>query len=109
MTQLLKLTDYEERYPILKMSEPEQTEEQDVVDLIEYRLKKYIDTFYQGTAEWNFASRILLMYLTGDITIRWCSEGMVVEHLRAVVDDQPARLLLPSSGPEMKPIPLGEE
>ncbi len=107
--RLLKLIDYEERYLILKTNNSEQTEEQDVVDLVEYRLKKYIDTFYQGTAERDFASRILLMYLTGDVAIRWCSEGMVVEHLRVTKGDQPARLLLPPSGPEMKPIPLGEE
>jgi len=49
-------------------------------DLVEYKLKKYIDSFYQGSEEWSTGMHVLLMYMDGVVDIQWCKEGMVISH-----------------------------
>ena len=51
-----------------------------IYDLVEYKLKKYIDSFYQGSEEWSTGMHVLLMYMDGEVYIQWCSEGMVISH-----------------------------
>ena len=94
----------------MKTKNSRQREEQDdIVDLIEYRLKKYVETFHQGTQDWDIASRILFMYLCGDVTVMWSSEGIIVEQLNLPEDNELKRLLLPLAGPQMNSTPFGEE
>ena len=51
-----------------------------VIDLIEERLKRYIDSFYQGSEEWSLAMQVLFMYMSGEIDVSWCAEGIKVTH-----------------------------
>ena len=78
-----------------------------IVDLIEYRLKKYIETFHQGTPDWDFATRILFMYLCDDITVKWDSQGIIITQTR--IDGETERLLLSDKGPIMNAISLDKE
>lgn len=51
-----------------------------IIDLIEVRLKKYVDTFHQGSEAWDIAMQVLLMYLSGEIDISWNAKGIKVVH-----------------------------
>ena len=66
-----------------------------VYDLTEYRLKKYIDSFPQGTAEWDVAMRLMLLYLDNDVTVKWCEEGMLITAINEEVEHI-ADLLIPN-------------
>jgi hypothetical protein len=47
-----------------------------VYDLVEYKLKKWVDSFYQDSEEWHHAMHILAAYLEGEVTIQW-SKGKI--------------------------------
>ena len=66
-----------------------------VYDLVEYRLKKYIDSFPQGTAEWDVAMRLMLLYLDKDVTVKWCEDGMLITATSEEIE-QVADLLIPN-------------
>ena len=47
-----------------------------VYDLVEYKLKKWVDSFYQDSEEWHQAMHILAAYLEGEVTVQW-SKGKI--------------------------------
>ena len=77
-----------------------------IIDLAEERLKRYVDTFHQGSEEWSVAMQVLLMYLSEDIDVSFCSEGIIVTHPSAKLQfDNPEKkyevssVILPPVGP----------
>lgn len=52
----------------------------EVIDLVEYKLKMFVDSFYQGSRDWEIAMQIFMLYLEGDITVRWVDEGIFIKH-----------------------------
>jgi hypothetical protein len=92
-------------------SEEEQGELCEVIDLTEHRLKKYVDTFYQDTPEWDVAMQILYMYISDEIDVAWTNDGIIVEHPKSEQRKEwmtgslgPTRVILPLSGPNYNPI-----
>lgn len=76
---------------------------ENVVDLIEYRLERYVESFYKGTDERQVASQLLMMYLIGEIDVRWSSESIVVEHPSLNLREEETsvnKYLLPLRGPK---------
>lgn len=72
-----------------------------IYDLVEYKLKRYIDSFYQGSEEWSTGMHVLLMYLQGEVEIRWCKDGMIVAHppfQKVKKEQEQKRILLSNSG-----------
>jgi len=49
-----------------------------IYDLLEYKLKRYVDSFRQGSDEWHTAMQILLLYLDGEVSIKWSSDIIYV-------------------------------
>lgn len=52
----------------------------EVIDLVEYKLKIFVDGFIQGSRDWEVAMQIFMLYLEGEIAVRWCNEGILVQH-----------------------------
>ena len=52
----------------------------DIIDLVEYRLKMFVDSFYQGSKEWEIAMQVFMLYLDGEIEIRWSDEGIYIKN-----------------------------
>ena len=78
-------------------------ENSNVVDLIEYRLQRYVESFYKGTHERKVASKLLMMYLSGKIDVRWSSNSIVVEHPSLNLREEETTVqeyLLPLRGPK---------
>ena len=55
----------------------------DIIDLVEYRLKRFVDSFYQGSKEWDIAMQIFMLYLDGEIHIRWAPGGIFVKNINS--------------------------
>ena len=53
----------------------------EVIDLVEYKLKRFVDSFYQGSRDWEIAMQIFMLYLEGEITIRWGEGGIFIKHI----------------------------
>lgn len=52
----------------------------EVIDLVEYKLKRFVDLFPQGSRDWEAAMQIFMLYMEGEINVRWCDEGILVKH-----------------------------
>ena len=50
-----------------------------VVDLVEYRLMKELDTYSPGTADWEAIMSVLDLYLSGVVTIRWTNDDIMIK------------------------------
>lgn len=70
----------------------------EIYDLVEYRLKRNVDSFFQGSQEWERAMHILLLYLEGKIKVRWCTEGIIITQPEDELEDPEDRIeiLVPS-------------
>ena len=80
-----------------------------IIDLVEERLKRYVDTFFQGSEEWGLAMQVLFMYLSREVDVSWCAEGIKVSHpSTALQEKNPDReyeasvVVLPPNGPIKK-------
>ena len=85
------------------MEKAENFKESNVIDLIEYRLERYVESFYKGTDERQVASQLLMMYLIGEIDVRWSSKSIVVEHPSLNFREEETsvnKYLLPLKGPK---------
>ncbi len=58
----------------------------EIVDLVEYKLKNFVDSFYQGSRDWEIAMQIFMLYLDGEISVRWNNEGILVQHNNPELD-----------------------
>jgi len=58
----------------------------EVIDLVEYKLKMFVDSFYQGSRDWEIAMQIFMLYLEGEITIRWVDDGIFIKHNNSDLD-----------------------
>lgn len=65
-----------------------------IYDLVEYKLKKYIDSFTCGTPEWDVAMNLMLLYLDEEINVKWCSEGLIISPTNQEVPEN-TELLIP--------------
>ena len=85
------------------MKELENFKESNLVDLTEYRLERYVETFYKGTDERQVASQLLMMYLLGEIDVMWSSDSIVVEHPSFHLREEETsvnKYILPLKGPK---------
>ena len=73
------------------------TEEAEIVDLVEYKLKKFVDSFYQGSKDWEIAMQIFMLYLEGEISIRWAGDGIFVKH-RHFAEEEMKEVFIPEGG-----------
>tara|TARA_B100000131_G_scaffold116562_1_gene113496 strand:- start:839 stop:1105 length:267 start_codon:yes stop_codon:yes gene_type:complete len=80
-----------------------------IIDLAEERLKRYVDTFYQGSEEWGIAMQVLFMYLSHEIDVSWCAEGVKITHPSLKLqkenpekDHEVSVIVLPPHGPAKK-------
>ena len=55
----------------------------DIIDLVEYRLKRFVDSFYQGSKEWEIAMQVFMLYLDGEINVRWAEGGIFIKNINS--------------------------
>jgi hypothetical protein len=52
-----------------------------IYDLVEYKLKKWVDSFYLDSEEWHHAMHILAAYLEGDVAVQWTEDKIQISVL----------------------------
>ena len=71
-----------------------------VYDLVEYKLKKFIDSYSCGSEEWDVGMNLMLLYLDNEVTIKWSNEGIIIS---------PTDKKVPEGTELLIPIPTGND
>lgn len=52
-----------------------------IYDLVEYKLKKWVDSFYLDSEEWHQAMHVLAAYLEGEVSVQWSKDKIEISIL----------------------------
>ena len=49
-----------------------------VIDLVEYKLNRWLHDQPPGTHEWDIAERVVLLYLEGLVNVTWAKDDILI-------------------------------